>query len=220
MRLPTLASFALALAVQTGPPQDEPAKIVGGGLPPPPQPQLATSGGEILLELNVTSEGRVEKVDRLRVAVPFTDYVISAVEAWRFKPATIVKDGRPEPVESKVLVAALFRPPALYMGSTIGDPPRDVAPPSGEAPSISALIGPPYPPNARGDAMVLLEVEIGPSGHVNDIRVLRSGGTFDDGAVETVKRWAFAPPKRGIGASSYAYVMIGYRTPVVPGPPR
>lgn len=218
MRLPTLASFALALAVQTGPPQDEPAKLVQDGLPE--QPKVTVGGGEVLLELAVTSEGAVERVDRLRVTAPYGDLVASAVENWRFKPASIVKDGRRESAESKVLVAAVFRPPAMYLGATLGDPVRDLAPPSGEAPSLSELIAPPYPPNAKADALILVEVELGSSGTVAGTRVLRSGGVFDDAAIEAIKRWSFTPPRITGAPTSYAYVIVGFREPVAIGTPR
>lgn len=215
MRLPTLASFALALALQAGPPQDEPAKLVQDGLPE--QPKLTVGGGEVLLELAVTSSGAVGRVDRLRVTPPYGDLVASAVENWRFKPATIVKDGRRESAESKVLVAALFRPPAMYMGGTLGEPVRDLAPPSGEAPSVRELIAPPYPPNAKADALILVEVEVGSGGTVAETRVLRSGGVFDDAAIEAIKRWSFTPPRIAGAPTSFAYIIVGFREPVAIG---
>ena len=66
------------------------------------------------------------------------------------------------------------------MGATIGEPIKDVGRPSGEAPSIGAIQAAPYPPNSRGDGAVLLEVELTSAGKVKDVKVLRSGGGFDE----------------------------------------
>jgi TonB family protein len=218
MLLPTVASLALALSLQAAAPQDEPAKLVQDGLPE--QPRLTVGGGEVLLELAVTSQGAVERIDRLRVTAPYGDLVASAVERWRFQPASIVKDGRRESTDSKVLVVALFRPPAMYMGGTLGEPVRDLARPSGEAPSVGELIAPPYPPNARADALILVEVEIAANGDVGGTRVLRSGGVFDEAAVAAIKQWSFSPARLATTPTSYAYVIVGFREPVVGASPR
>jgi TonB family protein len=219
MRLPTLAGVVFAMAVQAGPPQDEPARVTAVALPEAP-PALTVGAGEVVLEATVGPEGTVEQIDKLRATAPFTDLVASAVEGWRFVPATIVKDGRAEQVESRVLVVAFYRPPALYMGATIGEPIKDVGRPSGEAPSIGAIQAPPYPPNSRGDGAVLLEVELTSAGGVNDVKVLRSGGGFDEPAIDAVRQWRFIPPKVAGPSRQYAYVILGFREPVVGRTPR
>lgn len=215
MRLPILASLAFALAAQAGPPQDEAARARAAGVPPPP-PVMTVGAGEVVLEVTVTPGGRVGRIDPLRTTVPFTDMVTAAVEPWRFVPATIVKEGRPEPIESTVLVVAFYRPPALYMGNNLGDPVRDVGRPSGLAPSVRDLQVPPYPPNSKGDATVLLEVELTSGGAVSDVKVMRSGGGFDQPALDTVRRWQFTPARVAGPARTYAYVILGFREPTVP----
>ena len=138
MLLPTLAGVVLAIAVQTAPPEDEPARVRAVGVPDAP-PVMTVGAGEVVLEVTVSPEGNVLRIDWLRATSPFTDLVASAVETWKFVPASIVKAGRPEPVESKILVVAFYRPPAMYMGGSLGDPIRDVGRPSGEAPSVGTL---------------------------------------------------------------------------------
>jgi TonB family protein len=218
MRLPTLAGVVLAMAVQPVPPQDEPARVTAVALPEPP-PVMTVGAGEVVLEAVIDTDGNVEQIDKLRATAPFTDLVASAVEGWRFVPATIVKDGRPEQVASRVLVVAFYRPPAMYMGATIGEPIRDVGRPSGEAPSIGSLQAPPYPPNSRGDGTVLLEVELS-AGGVKDVKVLRSGGGFDEPAIDTVRQWRFMPPRVAGPSRHYAYVILGFREPVAGRTPR
>jgi TonB family protein len=219
MPLPTVAGVVFALALQAGPPQDEPARVVAVGVPDAP-PLLTVGAGEVVLEATIGPEGNVERIDRLRATAPFTDLVASAVEGWRFVPATIVKDGRAEPAESRVLVVAFYRPPALYMGGTLGEPVRDVGRPSGEAPSIGSLEAPPYPPTSKGDGTVLLEVELSASGAIRDTKVLRSGGGFDEPAIDAVRKWRFLAPKVVGPSRHFAYVILGFREPVVGRSPR
>jgi len=214
MRLPTLVPLALAMAVQTGPPQDEAARVRALSAPERP-PVMTVGAGEVVLEVTVGAEGNVKGIERLRTTAPFTDLVTSAVEGWRFVPASIVKGGSAEPIESRVLVVALYRPPALYMGHTLGEPIRDVGRPSGETPSVAALIAPPYPPNIKGDATVMLEVELA-GGSVGNVRVLRSGGGFDEAAIDAVRGWRFSPPRVPGPARTYAYVILGFREPMAP----
>ena len=61
---------------------------------------------------------------------------------------------------------------------------------------------PPYPRIARRrgyEGVVVLKVEILPSGWVGDLRVKRSSGhhILDKSALKTVKKWRFIPAKRG-----------------------
>jgi TonB family protein len=219
MRLPTIAGIVLAMAVQAGPPQDEPARVTAVSLPEPP-PVMTVGAGEVVLEVAVGADGKVEQIDKLRATAPFTDLVASAAEGWQFVPATIVKNGREEQVASRVLVVAFYRPPAMYLGATIGEPIKDVGRPSGEAPSIGALQAPPYPPNSRGDGAVLLEVELSAAGGVRNIKVLRSGGGFDEPAIDAVRQWRFMPPKVSGPSRHYAYVILGFREPVAGRAPR
>ena len=92
MRLPTLAGVVFAMAVQAGPPQTT-GRAFTAVLPEAP-PALTVGAGEVVFEATVGPEGTVEQIDKLRATAPFTDLVASAVEGWRFVPATIVKDGR------------------------------------------------------------------------------------------------------------------------------
>ena len=105
-------------------------------------PALTVGAGEVVFEA-VGPEGTVEQIDKLRATAPFTDLVASAVEGWRFVPATIVKDGRAEQVESKSSWSRSSDRQHLRMGATIGEPIKDVGRPSGEAPSIGAIRAPP-----------------------------------------------------------------------------
>ncbi len=196
-----------------------PARLADGS--PPASPGLAIAGGgEVLLEASVDAQGRVSHIDRLRVTPPYADMVANAVENWRFTPAEAFaeREGK-RLVDSRVLVAALYRAPALYSGRTVGEVPKDVAKPSVSIPMPDELLAPSYPPNGSGDATVLLEVEVGADGVTKDVRVVHSGGGFDSAALQAVQRWTFRPARSADEGPlpSFAYVIVGFRQPIQPG---
>jgi len=201
-----------------------PARYQSGGLPP--LPQMAVGGGEVLLAITVDRAGLVAALRPLRATPPFTDLVIDAVRGWRFAPATEVtgdpgRSGEPRrtPVASTVLVAAVFRPPALR-GPTLGELPEDVAAASPETAFPLSTTMPPYPPTARSGGVVLLEALIGADGAMADATIIRPAPPFDDAARSALLRWTFRPARRaGAPVPTFVYVLFGFRVPVVIGPP-
>lgn len=195
-----------------------PARLADGS-PPASPPLTIAGGGEVLLELSVDSQGRVSHIDRLRVTPPYTDMVAEAVENWRFTPAESYSErNRRRLVDSRVLVAAVYRAPALYNGRTVGEVPKDIAKPSSSIPTPEELLPPTYPPNGSGDATALLELEVGVDGTTRDVRVVHSGGGFDSAALQAVQRWTFRPARSAdeVALPSFAYVIVGFRQPIQP----
>src|SRR6266849_1032366 len=95
-----------------------PARYRDGALPP--IPIRAIGGGEAFLELTVSSSGVVSAVRTLRATPPFTEAMSNTVRSWQFHPAEGEREREPgqpvgpkprRPVESKVLVVGIFRPP-------------------------------------------------------------------------------------------------------------
>ena len=201
-----------------------PARLRDGRAPS--IPVNAIGGGEVRVELDVSSEGVVTRATPLRGTPPFTDLVTTAVRDWRFFPARKVvkadgeRAGTPVSrvaVPSTVLVVGVFRPPALN-NPTLGEAPKDLASGSDAAPFPIAATLPPYPPQAFGGGVVLLEVHVGALGAVEDVGVIRSAPPFDEAARDTVRQWRFRPAKvEGIPVGSLVYVIAGFRTPVTAG---
>ena len=201
-----------------------PAQYLGGTLPE--IPTVAISGGEVLLELTVGSDGRVTAVKPLRHTAPFTEALTAAVGTWKFRPAEDAALPKPggnidlktrKPVASKVLVAALFRPPALY-ASTIGEPPKDVAAPSDEIPfPLTAATMPLYPPLAVAGGVTLAELRVAADGRLVGAKVIQSAPPFDGPTLDAVRAWAFRPSRvHGQSVSAFVYVVAGFRSPVTP----
>src|SRR4029077_14072858 len=94
-----------------GAPAFHPAKYREGALPELPPPTVV-GGGEVMLELDVTSTGAVRNAKALRTTPPYTAALIAAARSWRFVPAEVENEnpnpspGEPrfKPVDSTVLL--------------------------------------------------------------------------------------------------------------------
>lgn len=199
-----------------------PAKYRGGAVPP--IPIQAVSAGEVVLEVAVDRNGRVTAVKPLRATAPFTEAMAAAVRTWSFTPAedapALPAGAEPAPADRKamastVLVIGLFRPPALF-APTLGEPPKDVAKPSGAAPvPMARLEMPSYPPNALHDGVVLLELDVAVHGGIAGIAVVKSSPAFDKAAVQAASALIFTPGRvHDRAARALVYVVAGFRQPI------
>jgi hypothetical protein len=187
-----------------------PARRLSGSMPTTPPPNVI-GWIEETLEVAVDATGRVAQMTPLRASPLPADPIAPAVNSWRFRPA--VNQGGAVP--SRVLVAAIFRPPQLLNTPTGGDPPVDLARPSGEIPFPTATAAPPYPPVAVGDGVVLVEVLVGVDGRVREPRIVTAASGFDLAAIDAAGRWSFRAAQRTSRAvAAYAYLLFGFRQPV------
>ena len=162
--------------------------------------------------MSVDAEGDVTRIEPLREAPAFSDAFRRAVRGWSFAPARV--EG--EAVESQVLVAGLFRPATLYSPPGLGQPPSGPRVGPGQFPVPVATPAPPYPPQAAGSGLVIVEVEVDRNGGVRAAAVVRSRPGFDTGSVSAARRWRFRPATRdGQPVRSVAYLVFGFREPVV-----
>ncbi len=192
----------------------------------PQIPIQAVSGADIAIEATVGTDGRVTEITALRAAAPFTESLAAAVRGWQFAPAvdaaaTPAGQGEGDVVEtrvsSKVLVLALFRPPALFPG-TLGTPPVDVGRASDTVPyPTAAPTMPAFPPNALMDGVVVVELAVGPDGAASRPRVVRSSAAFDQPTLDAVAGLRFRPARvHGRPSPSFVYVVAAFRQPITP----
>ena len=140
-----------------------------------------------------------------------------AVRGWSFTPAR--EDD--EPVESEVLVAAVFRPATFYSPPDLGQPASSPALAPAQIPLPVATPPPSYPSRARGSGAVIVKVEVESNGVVSGASVVGSSPGFDTVAVNTARRWRFEPARRqGRPVPSVAYLVFSFREPVVLPPVR
>jgi TonB family protein len=177
-----------------------PARYLGGSLPL--VPVQAIGGGEVLLELAVTRAGIVADVKTLRTTPPFTAQFAAAARSWRFRPAErltqSVDRSRPPawlPVDATVLLGEVVRAPTLNT-PTAGELARDVGSEADDTPFPLSIVAPQFPPRARDDGSVLVEVMVDAGGRVSDAKVLQSSPAFDEVALTTARAWAFRPAFR------------------------
>jgi TonB family protein len=198
-----------------------PALFQSGSLPQ--IPVLSLSGGEVLLEVSVDEQGRVTGVTVLRDTPAFTESVMAAIAGWRFKPAEDAAAPAPgqeidastrRPIKSKVLVAGLFRPPALYP-ITLGQPPRVIAAPSDAVPAPVVFPAMPlYPPQALFDGVVLAELRVGDLG-VASARIVQSSPGLNGPALSVLNGLTFRPARvNGLPTTAMVYVVAAFRQPV------
>jgi TonB family protein len=200
-----------------------PARYRGGVAPQ--IPVMAVAGADVAVEATVSRDGRVSSVARIRHASPFTESVIAAVNTWRFEPAidaqaaSAAGDGEPRitktPVESRVLVIGLFRPPALFAG-TLGTPPADVGRASDQVPFPTAPpLLPAMPPQVLADGVVMVELAIGPDGAVTRASVVQSSPSFDQAALDAARAIRFRAARvRGQASPALVYVVAAFRQPI------
>lgn len=215
-----VATLTISTHAQDGPTA---ARWKQGGVPP--LPVNVVGGGEVLLEVAVDRTGQVDTISALRTTPPFTELLVRSVVGWQFEPATESgtrrTDGRAPriAVDSRVLVAGVFRPPVL-VGPSIGAEPKDEASPSGQIPFPLAMSQPRYPPQAANGGVVLAEIELNPDGRVIASKILRSTPPFDAAAREAINELRFSPPRLpSIPASTYVYVVFGFPVPIGIGQP-
>jgi len=221
-----LAGIA-AMAVLSGPAtvraqgQFAPARYVSGD--PPDVWVEAVGGGEVFVEVTVTSAGRVGALTPLRASPGFTQYVLAILRDWRFQPALQMGEGMsadgvriaPGPIQSKVFVACVFRPPSL-IGPTFGEPSTDVRAAAADVAFPFSTVTPPYPPMAIADASVVVEVTVGITGDVVNATAVRSVPGFDDAALTAARQWKFRPARiKRLLEETRAYIVFVFRRPVV-----
>jgi hypothetical protein len=207
------------------PPLFTPPRIARSEVPAPPPPTVV-GGGEVLIEATIDRSGAVTRPVLLRSTPPYAQLVLDAVVHWRFMPATLRDPkGVVNTIEAPVLIAAVYRPPAMFNGPTAGEPPRELRAASGDVAYPSALISPAYPPNALNaiGAVVLFEVLLDEAGHIRQAVPIATDPAFEGAAWDALKQWTFRPAVvLGRPAPAAAYVLFGFRPVVLssaPAPP-
>jgi TonB family protein len=170
-------------------------------------PNTVVGGGEVWLDVAVDDRGNPSSVTPLRATPPFTELVTSAVRGWAFRPAR--ESGTAS--ASHVFVAALIRPPSLTVGSTLGEPVRNVAAASPELGVARSTILPVQNPLGHRSGVVLVEINVDAQGGVTRTAAVRSAPPFDSAATDAASKFTFAPAQhRGVAVPSIAYIAFGF----------
>jgi TonB family protein len=209
MRMKIIAATVLAAFIAAD--NFLPARRTGGEAPPLPGPQTVGWIDETI-DLSVDASGSVRDLKLLRGPRTGVGSTSSTFASWRFQPAS----DETGTVSSHVLVTVLMRPPESFDQPALGQPAIDLAPSNDELPYPTVMRRPRFPPNAQGSGVVLVELLIGVDGRVSSAAVVQGAPGFDREAMLTARDWVFRPARRaGEPVTSYAYVIFGFRQPVV-----
>jgi len=208
-------ALALSAVVSAQQPSYTPPHLVRGDLPSLPPPTVV-GGGEVLIEATVDQSGALTRPVVLRTTPPYTNIVLDAITRWRFTPAQTKTDGKEAPVNGSVLIAAIYRPPTLMNGPTLGERPRDLSIASSSSPYPVSTVPPAFPPQARSGSVLLYEVPLDENGQVANIRGVGADPGFDAAAKDAIIQWKFRGASfGGHSVPSTAYVIFGFQPPVV-----
>ena len=167
-------------------------------------------------DVGVDPAGSVTGVRCLCGGAPLANALEEAVACWAFEPAT--ENG--VRTASRVLVAALFRPPTLFNVGPCGAPLEEMVLASEGLPVPITVQPPTYPVRALGAGVVIVEVEIDPSGQVRSARAMGNRTPFDNAAEQAAQAWVFVPGRSGgRPVPTVAYLLFGFQEPALsPGP--
>jgi hypothetical protein len=180
---------------------------------------MVAGGGEVVIEATIDSAGSLSRPVLLRSTPPYSQMILDAIARWRFRPAQAIgADGTEGTVEGTVVIAAIYRPPTLFNGPTIGEQPLPLAAGTGSAAIPVAMVPPVHPPLAVNDAVVVYELLIDEAGQIREVRAITPQPGFDEAAFSALRQWKFLPASyRGRPAPTTAYAVFGFRSPVVSG---
>jgi TonB family protein len=177
-------------------------------------PMNSRAPGFVTLDVNLDSTGAVESVAVVRDVPPLTGAAQSAVNGWRFTPATL--DG--QSVAGILRVDVAFNP---YNPSGVGLPGESLQPASG---SLSGDFQPAqllkanyanYPPNTVASGTVVMQAHIGSEGRVHGANVVRGKvGALAGAATKAAKSWNFSPATyKGQAVASDVAIVFVFATP-------
>jgi TonB family protein len=164
-----------------------------------PDDTACNSGAAVALSFTLSPQG-------IPADIETTGGAADTMRAWRFDPA--LRNGAPISVITDVLLKCAVPPDddaaAVRVGATVS------------APRLLIKSEPMYSEQARAAKLqgtVLIYAEISPYGYADHLRVLRPLGLgLDVQALDTVRRWKFAPGRRNGGAVSVqATIEVNFR---------
>jgi len=167
------------------------------------------------LDLSLTEKGQLTEAGALGDIPGLTSAAASAVQTWKFKPASTAD----MTVPSAMTVAFVYRPPML-----IWNPPQFAAALPNPASSTNAVAPAgvvsvayaDYPVNSVASGAVILQVALDTGGKIEDIKTLRRIADLDRLALAAAKDWKFqAAQFQGEAVKSNVVIVFVFAAPVV-----
>lgn len=190
-----------------------PAQLIRADAPALPVNAIGWSEAVVVGE--VDRYGLVSGTVPVSGTAPFIQQLQAVVRGWRFNPG--MEDG--SPVATSVLVVAVMRPRTLYDLPGAGVAAHELAGLPNTVPRPDRTVVPAYPIRAVGDGTVIVELPVGADGRTMPPRIVASAPGFDKVAAHAAGQWTFRPAVRGgRPVAAHAYVVFGFRSPVITSP--
>jgi TonB family protein len=173
----------------------------------PPLARQARIQGLVVLKIAINTSGDVQNLQLVSGHPMLAPAAIEAVKQWKYQPFLV--DGEPANVTTTVQVSFTLAEnnPPTQQGGVLPMPGLAAENPGPEAAVVRVSEGvmrsfrtekvdPEYPPSARQQRIqgqVLLDVKIGASGEVENIKVISAHPLFAPPAIEAVKQWKYRP---------------------------
>jgi TonB family protein len=180
-----------------------------------PFPAQSLSGGEVIFDAVVNSNGELEDIRVLQGESPFREKALSAMRTWTFQPAHA--DGHA--VEVRIGIAFQF--PQTYLPASTRrahshEERLENSPERGALPVVT--VEPDSPPDGTAEGSVALFDLVDSQGHVTSTQKLYGSNSLTPAAESAARQWQFAPGKhRGTETDSAAVVVIMFRRTAAPG---
>ncbi|MGO9084364.1 MAG: energy transducer TonB [Candidatus Sulfotelmatobacter sp.] len=184
----------------------------------PPLARQAHLQGTVVLKVLINKSGDVSDIQLVSGHPMLAPAAMEAVKQWKYQPYLLNGD----PVEVETNVQVIFKiaddAPSGFTGNVVGAklPPSALSPPEDTPPSetnsgnpkhvwVSEAvmrglrienITPVYPPaalQAKVQGVVILTVQVSPSGDVENIRLMNGHPMLVPAAIEAVKQWKYKP---------------------------
>jgi len=176
----------------------------------PPLARQARIQGTVILRIVISKAGDVRDVQLFSGHPMLAPAAIEAVKQWKYQP--YMREGEAIDIATQVQVNFRMADEPVPSGGTIGSVPGGLPP--GAIGSVSNAspgdrlyvpemrglriekVDPVYPPlavQARVQGTVMLNVQIGASGAVENVRLISGHPLLAPAAVEAVKQWKYRP---------------------------
>lgn len=176
------------------------------GVPYPPQ---ALFGGEVTLDAEVSTDGKLGDIRVVAGAAPFLDVALGAARTWSFNPARL--DG--QAVASRIGIVFQFAQSFLPRVTPNLDRPTGPLPNAANSAALPVTtIQPSYPPNSLAEGSVILYGLVDAQGQITSLSALHSVPSLTTPAENAVRQWQFASGLRdGTPAESAVIVVTTFR---------
>ena len=179
---------------------------------PAPYPPQSLFGGEVILDAQVDTNGKLTDAKVIHGDSPFLDKAQAAVQTWSFRPAQL--EG--QPVDQRIAVAFEFAEP--FLPSPKRRTHEYPEPPDADdrAPSPVHTVEPEYPVNGVAEGSVVVLGIADEQGQLNSTEVIRDQGPLTGAILSALEQWRFAPAKKaGKNVESAVIVVAAFRRPAL-----